>query len=470
MSKSINRAASLFATGLSGPTSTVSTWPPAAIQEAEHHGRQRRRRGPPLIVAALVAVVSMALAGPALAAELAPTVTKIEPSNGPAAGGTPVTITGAHFTGAKGVKFGSTNVEFLVISDTQVNTRSPEGTGTVDVTVTTPHGTSATSSADLFTYAEPLPFVQRVTPLNGPAAGGTSVTITGGRFTGATAVKFGSNNATSFKVESETTITAVSPAYTGGSASVYVSVTTPAGTSEPQHSSILPESFFRYGPTVTRVVPESGPPAGGTSVGISGTGFSSVKGPDELPFVRGVRFGSTPAASFAVSENPFGEAEIMAVSPPGTATVDVTVETYGGTSPTTSADLFSYGPPPTVIKVEPTNLALTRVSSTELKTTWGVTTTIYLTGFYVWAFPSSVEWGGYPTWGLPPATRENTFKNLVPGTTYKVYVGTEITSHEGYSPGSAGGVESTLGAGATYYVSPSGSDLTRGRSHSLGRP
>jgi hypothetical protein len=224
------------------------------------------------------------------------------------------------------------------------------------VTVTTPEGTSATSSADQFTYAEPLPFVQAVSPRNGPAAGGTAVTITGERFTGATAVKFGSDNATSFKVESDTTITAVSPAYTGGSASVYVSVTTPKGTSEPQGSSILPPSYFRYEPVVTSVTPNTGSPAGGTSVTIQGRAFESVRGPDEFsPFVKSVKFGSTSATSFEVHKEvlPGEEPYVTAVAPAGTGTVDVTVETYAGTSPTSSADLFSYVSAPTVTNVEP---------------------------------------------------------------------------------------------------------------------
>jgi alpha-tubulin suppressor-like RCC1 family protein/6-phosphogluconolactonase (cycloisomerase 2 family) len=284
-----------------------------------------------------------------------PTVTKVEPNHGPAAGGIYVTITGTKLTGATAVNFGSTSAtSFLVNSETSITAQVPSNnTGkTVDVTVTTPGGTSATSSADQFTYAAPLPFVQAVSPRNGPAAGGTAVTITGERFTGATAVKFGSNNATSFKVESDTTITAVSPAYTGGSASVYVSVTTPAGTSEPQGSSILPPSYFRYEPVITSVSPKSGPPAGGTSVTIQGKAFESKRGPDEFsPFVKAVRFGSTNATSFEVHS--FGEeASVTAVAPAGTGTVDVTVETYGGTSPTSPADLFSYVSP-TVTNVEP---------------------------------------------------------------------------------------------------------------------
>ena len=77
----------------------------------------------------------------------APTVTGVSPTTGPAAGGTLVTITGTGFTGATAVDFGTTPATNLtVVSDTTITVDSPPGTGTVDVTVTTPGGTSATSS------------------------------------------------------------------------------------------------------------------------------------------------------------------------------------------------------------------------------------------------------------------------------------------------------------------------------------
>lgn len=59
------------------------------------------------------------------------------------------------------------------------------------------------------------------------AAAAATVTITGTGFTGTTAVKFGASNATSFAVVSDTSLTAVMPAGTAGSAQI--TVTTPAG-------------------------------------------------------------------------------------------------------------------------------------------------------------------------------------------------------------------------------------------------
>ena len=71
---------------------------------------------------------------------------------------------------------------------------------------------------------QPLPTVTGVSPSSGPAAGGTTVTITGTNFDGTTAVSFGSKPAASFSVVSDTTLTAVAPA---GSGTVDVTVSNP---------------------------------------------------------------------------------------------------------------------------------------------------------------------------------------------------------------------------------------------------
>jgi hypothetical protein len=157
-----------------------------------------------------------------------PTVTNVNPNTGPPAGGTSVTITGTNFFGVTAVLFGSNAaISFTVNSATQITATSPAGSGIIDVIVTIAGGASAISSADQFTYAA-APTVTNVNPNTGPPAGGTSVTITGTNFSGATAVRFGSNAAGSFTVNSATQITATSPA---GSGTVDVTVATAGGTS-----------------------------------------------------------------------------------------------------------------------------------------------------------------------------------------------------------------------------------------------
>ena len=65
------------------------------------------------------------------------------------------------------------------------------------------------------------PTVTSISPTSGPTAGGSTVTITGTGFTGATKVVFGLVAATCFTVAA-TTITAVSPAETASSHNVFV--------------------------------------------------------------------------------------------------------------------------------------------------------------------------------------------------------------------------------------------------------
>lgn len=82
-----------------------------------------------------------------------PIVTSISPVAGPEAGGNTVTINGSGFTGVTVVHFGSNSSPFTQISDTQIQATAPLAVpGNVNITVTTPSGTSGTSPADLYTH------------------------------------------------------------------------------------------------------------------------------------------------------------------------------------------------------------------------------------------------------------------------------------------------------------------------------
>jgi hypothetical protein len=115
------------------------------------------------------------------------------------------------------------------------------------------------------------PTVSSIVPSSGPAAGGTSVTIVGTGLTGATAVTFGSANATPFGVISDTQIVVVTPPGTG---SVLVTVTTPSGT-----SGITAGSSFAFAPATT-----SSPDPALTALLSSGllTMLQSATSPDAL--------------------------------------------------------------------------------------------------------------------------------------------------------------------------------------------
>ena len=243
----------------------------------------------------------------------APAVTGVGPTQGLEAGGTTVNIAGTNFAEGATVAFGSTTATKVTVNSTSsITAVSPAGTGTVDVTVTTPEGISSVGPADRYRYIPvPPPTVTKVKLNKGPAAGGTSVMITGASFTEVESVKFGSIAvaAASYTVNSVTSISAVSPP--GMVGKVNVTVTTPIGTSAPSS-----RDRFEYTPTITSVSPNGGSKAGGTSVTVRGTGFA-IGATATL-----VRFGSTK-----VSVSCSSATECTGVAPAhAVGTVDVTAK------------------------------------------------------------------------------------------------------------------------------------------------
>jgi hypothetical protein len=220
------------------------------------------------------------------------------PTSGPEAGGTPVTITGAGFTGATSVTFGGNeSTEFDVISDTEIVATTPAGTGAVPVTVNGTQYGEATAPGD-FTYV--ADGITSFTPNQGPEAGGTTVTLTGSGFADVTAVRFGDTPAATFNATSDTSITAVTSAGTG---SVPITLVTPNG-------EITSTGLFTFvpaisnGTVVTSITPDEGPDVGGTPVTITGEGFT---GTEAVLFDNG-------SASNVVVVN---DNTITAVTPPG---------------------------------------------------------------------------------------------------------------------------------------------------------
>ena len=172
------------------------------------------------------------------------------------------------------------------------------------------------------------PSVTSLAPSSGPSTGGTSVTVTGTGFTGASAVKFGTTAATSFTVNSATSITATPRRHGHRRRHRHDAPGTSATSAADQFT-------YLAGPSVTSLAPSSGPSTGGTSVTVTGTGFTGASA---------VNFGTTAATSFTVNS----ATSITATSPPAAGTVDVTVTTPSGTSATSAADQFTYLAGPTV--------------------------------------------------------------------------------------------------------------------------
>jgi IPT/TIG domain-containing protein/List-Bact-rpt repeat protein len=254
--------------------------------------------------------------GPAL-----PTIASFTPTSGPV--GTSVTINGTNFTGATAVAFNGVSATFTVTSATAIQATVPAGATTGPLTVTTPSGTA--TSASSFTVLT-VPAIASFSPTSGPV--GTSVTINGSNFTGATAVAFNGVSAT-FSVTSDSAIQTAVPA---GATSGPVSVTTPGGTATSSSSFTVLSP-----PAIASFAPTSGPV--GTSVTISGTKFTGASA---------VAFNGV-GATFTVSS----DTSIQATVPAGATTGTLTVTTPGGTA--TSGNSFTVVSPPAIASFAPTS-------------------------------------------------------------------------------------------------------------------
>ena len=144
--------------------------------------------------------------------------------------------------------------------------------------------------------------------------------MSGGSF----GVTIGGAPATSVVRTSATQITAVTPAGTAGAQDVVIT------NNDGQTVTGTGAYTYQAAPIVISVSPTTGTSAGGTSVIITGTGFTGV---------TAVKFGSTSAASYTVNS----ATQITAISPVGSAgIVDITVTTPGGTSALVSGDKYDY--------------------------------------------------------------------------------------------------------------------------------
>jgi hypothetical protein len=173
----------------------------------------------------IIAFTSIALVSSAFAVP-APTISSISPNVGSLEDSTTVIITGTNFTGATAVTFGGDAADtFTVNSAAQITATAPMKMGpgmsseVVNVVITTPGG--PVTSVGAFTYVG-HPMISTLSPNSGSAAGGTTVIITGGNYIGVTAVDFGGVAAASYTVNSDTQITAVTPAGMVGISSIGV--------------------------------------------------------------------------------------------------------------------------------------------------------------------------------------------------------------------------------------------------------
>ena len=279
-----------------------------------------------------------------------PTITSIVPGNGPVTGGSLVTIHGTGFASPCSVQFGGgpPGTNCTVISDTVltvVSPPSPNGLAVpADVQATVNSLITPITPETRFNYTG-LPTIASISPATGPSGGGTLVTIVGTGFTGVgcqawtlpgppptippgnSKVTFGATPALGCSVVSDTQMYATAPPGVGVQ---QVQVTNNATGS----SLFTSAANFTYvsGPSISSLEPPAGPPQGGGSVKIHGSGFA----PGAI-----VTFGGVPAPFITFS----GSTLLEVTAPAGTGMVDVVVSVSGVTSPISPVDLYTYSSP-----------------------------------------------------------------------------------------------------------------------------
>ena len=196
---------------------------------------------------------------------------------------------------------------------------------------------------DTLMFQVPPPAVTAVSPGSGADGGGTQVTISGSNFwTGPVGVQFcpiaggACVDGTDVRALTTGTVTATVPALPLGT--VDVEVLTPGGVSP-----AVPGDQFVVStpsaPQVSAVAPASGPASGGTTVTLTGRGFSS--GPLNVEFCTLDHTTCLPGSGVAVSS----DSALTVVSPAfGTGPVDIVVEGPGGPSTIGAADEFTFTP------------------------------------------------------------------------------------------------------------------------------
>lgn len=275
----------------------------------------------------------------------APVLASLSVTQGGTGGGTPVLLAGSGFATGATVSFGGSAAPATVLSSTSISATTPaHGAGTVDVSVSNPDGQGTTLAA-AFTYTAPAgtpPVVSSLSPAQGPATGGTLVTVTGSGFTAGLTVSFGGAAGAVVGTVSPGSFQATTPlAQPAGR--VDVTVTLPGS----GLSGTLPGGFGYLGPapTVSAMSVRGGPPAGGTIVLLAGTGLQAG---------TSVTFGGVPAPG--VSYDPVQD-RLQATTPPcalgpGADTFVEVVLTNPDGQAATVATPFHYGPRPA-----PTGLA-----------------------------------------------------------------------------------------------------------------
>jgi len=258
--------------------------------------------------------------GPHVVGATVPVQANVTIGGQPAPAGTQVTFS---ISGASSASLTATTAQ----TDSQGNATTSVANSLASAAQIT--ASTANDSATATTSVSWLPTVTGVSPTTGPTSGGTQVTISGNGFVAPSKAYFGGAVATNVTVVNSTTITATSPA-NSTAGSVDVTVVAPGGQSPTNGADTYAYTTSVPSPTVTSISPASGPAAGGTTVTVKGTGFTSGVT---------VSFGATVGTNIVV----VSATQLTITSPAEVAgAVDVTVTGPGGTSATSAPDQYTF--------------------------------------------------------------------------------------------------------------------------------
>jgi hypothetical protein len=189
----------------------------------------------------------------------------------------------------------------------------------------------ATQTGSLPPAAPVFSAVPAVLPSEGPAAGGTTLTLTGTNFSSSPQVRFGSANPESSTAASGSQLQVVTPAST---AALPVNLTGYF----PNGWIALTPAAFSYGPSIVRVLPNAGTPQGGDTATVLGYGFGTSVGSISVTIggqatsIQSVNSLPAFASSFGLDvTHPFALQSIVLVTPPGSSgKADLTIQSPVG--------------------------------------------------------------------------------------------------------------------------------------------
>lgn len=193
--------------------------------------------------------------------------------------GAAVTLTGTHFTGVTNVRFDTVEATFNSINETTLVASVPVTPSTLqgaltNITVVNSSGQPSLgdpSTADDWTWSS-HPIITGMTPLTG--AQGSTTTIIGTGFTGATGVSFGEVGADGYTVVDDRTITATIPQTPAAGSVVDVKVIARGLTSpEPANAS---DNDWTWAPIAVITAMTPNPGSAGSTITVTGRNFTGV--------------------------------------------------------------------------------------------------------------------------------------------------------------------------------------------------